>query len=235
MRPAGAATCWAIPPTDAAAVAIGADSALHLASCRRSTKTTLEPMFPCKPAPSAEPCARHLLAPAAPAPLPAYRRQSPRSLIPVFPGTNCEYDTARAVQRAGVEPEILVVRNLTAAPCWPSPPTAWPKAIRQSQMVILPGGFSGGDEPDGSGKFITAFFRNPQPSATRCMDLLKQRDGLMLGICNGFQALIKLGLVPYGEIRGHGRRLPHPDLQRHRPPPVQAGAAPGWPPTSPPG
>ena len=123
---------------------------------------------------------------------------SPRVLIPVFPGTNCEYDSARAVLRAGLMPEILVLNNQTPAGVAESA-VRFAQAARESQIIFLPGGFSGGDEPDGSGKFITAFLRSPQVSDA-VMDLLKQRDGLMLGICNGFQALIKLGLVPYGEI-----------------------------------
>ncbi|MDD6024738.1 MAG: phosphoribosylformylglycinamidine synthase [Oscillospiraceae bacterium] len=129
---------------------------------------------------------------------PAYKHLKPKAVIPVFPGTNCEYDTARAVAKSGGEPEILVVRNLTASALQESV-DAMEKAIREAQMIILPGGFSGGDEPDGSGKFIASFFRNPV-LMDAVHDLLKQRDGLMLGICNGFQALIKLGLVPFGEI-----------------------------------
>ena len=123
----------------------------------------------------------------------------PRVLIPVFPGTNCEYDTARAFQKAGAEPEILVLRNLTASQLTQSV-ERMVKAMEQSQIIAIPGGFSGGDEPEGSAKFITAFFRNPQVTEG-VHKLLHQRDGLMIGICNGFQALIKLGLVPYGEIR----------------------------------
>ena len=129
---------------------------------------------------------------------PAYKHLKPKAVIPVFPGTNCEYDTARAVAKSGGDPEILVVRNLTAS-ALAETADAMEQAIRSAQMVILPGGFSGGDEPDGSGKFIASFFRNPQLSDA-IHDLLQQRDGLMLGICNGFQALIKLGLVPFGEI-----------------------------------
>ncbi len=130
---------------------------------------------------------------------PAIRVARPRVLIPVFPGTNCEYDTARAFIKAGAEPEIMVIRNLTASAVARSA-EAFAEAIGRSQIVFIPGGFSGGDEPDGSGKFITAFFRNPV-IRDRVHELLNDRDGLMGGICNGFQALIKLGLVPYGEIR----------------------------------
>ena len=123
----------------------------------------------------------------------------PKVLIPVFPGTNCEYDSARAVLRAGLEPEILVLNNQTPDQV-ASSAARFAQAARSSQILFLPGGFSGGDEPDGSGKFITAFLRSPQ-AADAVMDLLQNRDGLALGICNGFQALIKLGLVPFGEIR----------------------------------
>ncbi len=122
----------------------------------------------------------------------------PKVLIPAFPGTNCEYDTAKAFLRAGAEPEIFVVNNLSSADVAASI-AAFADKIRQSQMIFIPGGFSGGDEPDGSGKFITAFFRN-QEVKDAVTELLEERDGLMAGICNGFQALIKLGLVPYGKI-----------------------------------
>ena len=130
----------------------------------------------------------------------------PKAVIPVFPGTNCEYDTAQACLRAGIEPEIVVVRNLTTDFLTQS---AWAleKAIRSAQMMVIPGGFSGGDEPEGSGKFIASFLRSPA-LAEAIMDLLKHRDGLMLGICNGFQALVKLGLVPYGEIRDMDENCP---------------------------
>lgn len=130
----------------------------------------------------------------------------PKVLIPVFPGTNCEYDSARAVAKAGLEPEILVVNNQSAQQVANSV-SRFAKAVRNSQIIFVPGGFSGGDEPDGSGKFITAFFRNPE-ACEATMELLKQRDGLMLGICNGFQALIKLGLVPYGEIIDTDKHCP---------------------------
>ena len=123
----------------------------------------------------------------------------PRVLIPVFPGTNCEYDTVKAFEQAGALAETLVIRNLTSAHIEESI-TALSEKIAAAQIVMLPGGFSAGDEPDGSGKFIATMFRNPRVKEA-VTELLQHRDGLMLGICNGFQALIKLGLVPYGEIR----------------------------------
>ncbi len=123
----------------------------------------------------------------------------PRVLIPAFPGTNCEVDSARAFEAAGAAATVCVIRNRTAQDVRESV-AQFANAVSQSQIVFLPGGFSGGDEPDGSAKFITAFLRNPSISQ-QIMALLNQRDGLMGGICNGFQALIKLGLVPYGEIR----------------------------------
>ena len=129
---------------------------------------------------------------------PKIKVTKPKVLIPVFPGTNCEYDTAKQLERAGAEAEIFVINNLTAQGVSDSV-LEFAKKIKESQIIFIPGGFSGGDEPDGSGKFITAFFRNPQ-IAENVNELLKNRDGLMAGICNGFQALIKLGLVPFGEI-----------------------------------
>ena len=123
----------------------------------------------------------------------------PRVLIPVFPGTNCEYDTLKAFEKAGAKADVLVVRNLSAKDVAESA-AEFARRIAQSQIIFIPGGFSGGDEPDGSGKFITAFFRNGVVS-DEVARLLHARDGLIGGICNGFQALIKLGLVPYGEIR----------------------------------
>jgi phosphoribosylformylglycinamidine synthase len=130
----------------------------------------------------------------------------PRILIPVFPGTNCEYDTAAAFQKAGGEANTLVIKNLTASDIEESIERLV-NEIKNAQIIALPGGFSAGDEPDGSGKFIAAMFRNPRVKEA-VMNLLKQRDGLMLGICNGFQALIKLGLVPYGEIRDLDENCP---------------------------
>ena len=122
----------------------------------------------------------------------------PRVLIPVFPGTNCEYDMAQAFNRYGGDSEIFVIRNLSAADVEESV-REFAKRIADSQMIALPGGFSGGDEPEGSAKFINAFFRNPK-IAEAVEEMLYKRDGLMIGICNGFQALIKLGLVPFGHI-----------------------------------
>ncbi|MBQ1256308.1 MAG: phosphoribosylformylglycinamidine synthase subunit PurQ, partial [Clostridia bacterium] len=120
-------------------------------------------------------------------------------VIPAFPGTNCEYDTERAFLRAGADVRIVVIRNQSKAAVEESA-SAFAKAVDSAQIIFIPGGFSGGDEPDGSAKFITAFFRNPAVREST-MKLLKERDGLIGGICNGFQALTKLGLIPYGEIR----------------------------------
>ncbi|MDE6996736.1 MAG: phosphoribosylformylglycinamidine synthase, partial [Oscillospiraceae bacterium] len=130
----------------------------------------------------------------------------PRVVIPVFPGTNCEYDSVRACLRAGLEAETVVIRNLTPDALAQSA-LGLEHAIQKAQIVFLPGGFSGGDEPDGSAKFIVSFLRNPRLTDA-IHDLLKSRDGLMLGICNGFQALVKLGLIPFGEIRDTDENCP---------------------------
>ena len=129
---------------------------------------------------------------------PAVKCAKPRVLIPVFPGTNCEFDSAKAVRDAGAEPEIFVINNLSADGIKRSA-ELFTKKIGESQAIFVPGGFSGGDEPDGSGKFITAFFRGAAVKDA-VTELLERRDGLMCGICNGFQALVKLGLVPFGKI-----------------------------------
>ena len=169
---------------------------LDMAELQEIWERKLEPVYPYRKAGSTvEKINGSLTAPAAP----KIGVAKPKVIIPVFPGTNCEYDTAKAFARAGADPEILVIRNLTPADVAESC-KALVKAIDASQIVMLPGGFSGGDEPDGSAKFIASFFRNPEVTEA-VRRLLQQRDGLMLGICNGFQALIKLGLVPYGDIR----------------------------------
>ncbi|MBR0516597.1 MAG: phosphoribosylformylglycinamidine synthase subunit PurQ, partial [Firmicutes bacterium] len=129
---------------------------------------------------------------------PAVKVAKPRVLIPAFPGTNSEYDSAKYSEAAGAEAKICVIRNLTPDDIQRSVEEV-AEEIRRSQMIFIPGGFSGGDEPDGSGKFITAFFRNAAIKEA-VTELLEKRDGLMLGVCNGFQALVKLGLVPYGKI-----------------------------------
>ena len=148
---------------------------------------------------------------------PAVKVAKPKVLIPVFPGTNCEFDSAKAVRDAGAEAEIFVINNLSSAGISRSV-EAFAKKAYESQIIFIPGGFSGGDEPDGSGKFITAFFRNGAVKEA-VTDLLEKRDGLMLGICNGFQALIKLGLVPYGKIidtDAHCPTLTYNTIGRHQ-------------------
>ena len=129
---------------------------------------------------------------------PAIKVAKPKVLIPVFPGTNCEFDSAKVMADAGADTEIFVINNLTSDGISASV-DAFANKLKDSQMIFVPGGFSGGDEPDGSGKFIMAFFRN-ENIKEGVHNLLNNRDGLMCGICNGFQALVKLGLVPYGKI-----------------------------------
>ncbi len=141
----------------------------------------------------------------------------PKVLIPVFPGTNCEYDSAKVMRDAGADVDIMVINNLTPESVAKSVED-FAEKIRSSQMIFIPGGFSGGDEPDGSGKFITAFFRN---SAVKdgVTDLLDRREGLICGICNGFQALVKLGLVPYGKITDADENSPtltYNSIARHQ-------------------
>ena len=157
----------------------------------------LDPVFPCRIKTTTE-VPEKLSYPRKTTLSASIKSAQPRVLIPVFPGTNCEYDTARVFERAGARPQTFIVRNLSAAAMEDSI-TTFAAMVRQAQIIMIPGGFSGGDEPEGSGKFITAFFRNPRIKDA-VHDLLKNRDGLMLGICNGFQALVKLGLVPFGEI-----------------------------------
>ena len=146
-----------------------------------------------------------------------FKTAKPKVLIPVFPGTNCEYDTAKAFMDAGADAEIFVIKNLTASDVSKSVDEFALKA-KNSQIIFVPGGFSGGDEPDGSGKFITAFFRNGAVKE-QVTNLLEKKDGLMGGICNGFQALIKLGLVPYGKIIDTDETCPtltYNDIGRHQ-------------------
>ncbi len=181
---------------DSGVITIGSDSA-SIAELMERNDQVLEPVYPTDAGLSGdvEPISCTKRSPA----VFSGSVAKPRVVIPVFPGTNCEFDSARACVRAGMEAEIVVVRNLTAEDLQQSA-LELEKAIGRSQIIFVPGGFSGGDEPDGSAKFICSFFRNPRLTDA-VHDLLKNRDGLMLGICNGFQALIKLGLVPYGEIR----------------------------------
>ncbi|MGE4353922.1 MAG: phosphoribosylformylglycinamidine synthase [Oscillospiraceae bacterium] len=173
------------------------EASLSLDGLLSAYESKLEPIFPCNIAQKGTLMQRFDFE-ALDRVTPKYNCLAPRVLIPVFPGTNCEFDTAKALRRAGAQPEIIVIKNLTPSDIAQSV-DYFADRLKQAQMVFIPGGFSGGDEPDGSGKFITAFFRN---SAIKdgVYELLKSRDGLMCGICNGFQALIKLGLVPYGEI-----------------------------------
>ena len=171
--------------------------AVAMADLQKAYEDKLEPVYSCNIADAKTPI--ETVSSAYKAPIaPAIKVAKPKVLIPVFPGTNCEYDSARAVTDAGAEAEIFVVKNRTADAIAQSV-EEFAKKISDSQVIFIPGGFSGGDEPDGSGKFITAFFRNAaiKEEVTR---LLENRDGLMCGICNGFQALVKLGLVPYGKI-----------------------------------
>ncbi len=147
----------------------------------------------------------------------SYHREHPHVLIPVFPGTNCEWDTAKAFEQFGAEAEIFVIRNRTAEEIEDSV-VRFAKRIAESEIIALPGGFSGGDEPEGSAKFIVSFFRNPVIKE-EVHKLLDEREGLMCGICNGFQALIKLGLVPYGHITDtdvHSPTLTYNSIGRHQ-------------------
>ena len=178
------------------------EAALPLAALSEAYEDKLESVFTCNRVTAAEGNAVDLSIPDYSEEewiAPAVTTAKPKVLIPVFPGNNCEYDSAKACRDAGLEPEIVVVRNMTRQDITESVEEVAAK-LRESQMIFIPGGFSGGDEPDGSAKFITSFFRN-EAVREQTMKLLNERDGLMIGICNGFQALIKLGLVPYGEIR----------------------------------
>ncbi len=170
---------------------------IHAADLLHLYEERLEDVYPCNLT-QKSPAIPELAAARTAGPVCRFPSARPKVLIPVFPGTNCEYDSAKLAADAGAEPEIFVVHNLSAAQIQRSVDD-FVARLRTAQVVFIPGGFSGGDEPDGSGKFITAFFRN---AAIRegVTDLLERRDGLMLGICNGFQALIKLGLIQHGRI-----------------------------------
>ncbi len=183
--------------TEKAAIVYGNET-LCLAELLKTYEDKLEPVFTCNNVENGKKDIPDLTKPAFEKRVSTVKAASPRVLIPVFPGTNCEYDSAKAVERAGGKAEIIVINNLSAAGI-DSSVKYFAERVKDSQMIFIPGGFSGGDEPDGSGKFITAFFRNAIVKE-EVHNLLKNRDGLMCGICNGFQALIKLGLVPYGEI-----------------------------------
>ena len=182
--------------TAEASLALGAER-VELSELLKLWEDKLESVYTCN-IPTPETRVENFSSPAAGWPAPAVRTAKPRVLIPAFPGTNCEYDSARAVRDAGADAQIMVINNLSAEGIARSV-DAFAEAIRESQIIFIPGGFSGGDEPDGSAKFITAFFRN-QAIKEGVTDLLDSRGGLMCGICNGFQALIKLGLVPFGRI-----------------------------------
>ncbi|MDD6785068.1 MAG: phosphoribosylformylglycinamidine synthase [Eggerthellales bacterium] len=175
---------------------VAGDQAICLGKLQEAWEGKMEPVYPYRKKGEAVETISYTAA--SPLILPEKIGQ-PRVVIPVFPGTNCEYDTARAFERAGAKASTFVINNLTPAAVADST-RRLVELIKESQIIMLPGGFSGGDEPDGSAKFITAFFRAPEVTEA-VRDLLQNRDGLMLGICNGFQALVKLGLVPYGDIR----------------------------------
>ena len=182
--------------TEKKAVACG-DGSVSLERLLSAYEGRLESVYPCNIRHEAQRIPA-LACPAVRYPSPAVRSARPRVLIPVFPGTNCEYDTARAAAAAGAQPEIFVVRNRSAEAVARSV-DSFAKWLSDAEMLFIPGGFSGGDEPDGSGKFIAAFFRNAAVREQVEL-LLGRRKGLVCGVCNGFQALIKLGLVPFGRI-----------------------------------
>ena len=192
---------WLVGHTTAEPAVTVAGDRLTLTEIKAALEGTLEGVFPTR-APASDEHLRKISCTERGGAAPAVKCAKPLAVIPVFPGTNCEYDTARAVENAGGAAEIVVVRNWSHDALAASAEELQ-QAIRRAQMVVLPGGFSGGDEPDGSGKFIASFLRAPGIKDA-VHELLGKRDGLMLGICNGFQALIKLGLVPYGEIRDLG-------------------------------
>ena len=197
---------WARPigvTTAEPVIVIGDDSA-PIDELLALNESVLEEVYPTR-AGTAEPVEPVTWTKGAPAVLGRGIAQ-PRVVIPVFPGTNCEYDSQRACLAAGLAAETVVIRNLTTEDLTASA-RALEEAVRRAQIVFLPGGFSGGDEPDGSAKFIVSLLRSPRLTDA-VTDLLENRDGLMLGICNGFQALIKLGLLPFGRIRDTDETCP---------------------------
>ncbi len=182
--------------TDSGKIALGGES-IPIAELLKDYEGKLESVYACN-IPDSQGKMENFRYQATAWKAPAIKTAKPKVLIPAFPGTNCEYDSAKAMRDAGAEPEIIVINNLSAEGIARSV-ERFAEELKTAQMVFIPGGFSGGDEPDGSGKFITAFFRNAAVKE-EVTALLEKRDGLMCGICNGFQALIKLGLVPYGKI-----------------------------------
>jgi len=182
--------------TDKAQIALG-DEKLDLSEIYALYENVLESVYPCN-IKQEQKAIETVSYTAKTRVKPRFSAPRPKVLIPVFPGTNCEFDTSKVLIDAGAEPEIFVINNLSSASVAESV-KVFTEKLKQSQIVFIPGGFSGGDEPDGSGKFITAFFRNAAIK-NEVEELLNNRDGLMCGICNGFQALVKLGLVPFGKI-----------------------------------
>jgi len=180
--------------------------ALPLAEALAAWEAPLEEIFPTRLAGEVAVLPAFATRRAEPPRAPAVKAARPRVVLTVFPGTNCEYDTAQVFERAGAVTDTVVFRNLDPRAVEDSL-EAMAEAIGKAQILMIPGGFSAGDEPDGSGKFIAAAYRNPRVRDA-VHRLLRDRDGLVLGICNGFQALIKLGLVPYGEIRALGPDSP---------------------------
>ncbi|OKL47379.1 phosphoribosylformylglycinamidine synthase [Boudabousia marimammalium] len=192
------------------------NTTIDLMDIQHAYEATLEPVYPTRA--GMEDSAPQAITSAGEAT--RYRGEpvtSPRVLIPVFPGTNCEYETATAWEAAGAEPEVMVINNLSVEDIEKSI-ERFAAQLKQSQILFIPGGFSGGDEPDGSAKFITSFMRNAKVAAA-ITELLDERGGLIGGICNGFQALIKLGLLPYGKIMEPSAEMPtltYNSIKRHQ-------------------
>jgi len=190
--------------TDSASICFGGET-VRLSELEKPYEDKLEPVYNCNIG-SDRTCKDIGSYRAVSWPHPRASFASPRAVIPVFPGTNCEYDSAKALEAAGIKAECFIIRNLSSRDIAASV-KEFAEKIRNSQIIFIPGGFSGGDEPDGSAKFITSFFRS-QAVSDSVAELLEKRDGLMLGICNGFQALIKLGLVPFGRITPPDTKAP---------------------------